>query len=328
MPSNDGIMIQKYYEGTSKIIELSTEIGRLIGVVDSNYLQKPTTKLRRDNKIKTIYSSLAIEGNTLSLDQVSDMIDNKRVAGPPKDIIEVKNAIGVYNQLLDFDPFEEKSYLHAHQMLMQGLIEGAGQYRTKSVGIFKGSAVAHMAPPAWNVDHLMKNLFSYLKNETDTLIIKSCVFHYEMEFIHPFMDGNGRMGRLWQTLLLMKYNPVFQYLPIEAQIKASQQEYYDALGRSDTAGIATAFVEYMLERIYQSLEELIESQRRHLTNTERIEHFIEFSGKGSFTRKDYMAVFKDISTATATRDLKYGTENGYFKKTGKDRTSEYQIIKK
>ncbi len=328
MLSNDGIMLQKYYEGTSKIIELSTEIGRLIGVVDSNYLQKPTTKLRRDNKIKTIYSSLAIEGNTLSLDQVSDMIDNKRIAGPPKDIIEVKNTIEVYNSLQEFDPFEEESYLRAHHILMQGLVEGAGQYRTKSVGIFKGSAVAHMAPPAWNVDNLMKNLFSYLKTEKDTLIIKSCVFHYEMEFIHPFMDGNGRMGRLWQTLLLMRYNPVFQFLPIEGQIKASQQEYYDALGKSDKAGIATAFVEYMLERIYQSLEDLIESQRRSLTNTERIEHFIEFSGKDSFTRKDYMAIFKDISTATATRDLKYGTENGYFKKRGKDRTSEYQIIKK
>ncbi len=328
MLSNDGIMLQKYYDGTSKIIELSTEIGRLIGIVDSNYLQKPTTKLRRDNKIKTIYSSLAIEGNTLSLDQVSDMIDNKRIAGPPKDIIEVKNAIEIYDRLREFDPFEEDSYLQAHQMLMKGLIEGAGKYRTKSVGIFKGSAVAHMAPPAWNVDNLMKNLFSYLKNQNDTLIIKSCVFHYEMEFIHPFMDGNGRMGRLWQTLLLMKYNPVFGFLPIEGQIKESQQEYYDALAKSDKEGISTAFVEYMLERIYLSLEDLIDSQRRSLTNTERIEHFIEFSGKDSFTRKDYMAVFKDISTATATRDLKHGTENGYFKRKGKDRTSEYQIIKK
>ena len=123
MLSNDGIMLQKYYEGTSKIIELSTEIGRLIGIIDSNYLQKPTTKLRRDNKIRTIYSSLAIEGNTLSLDQVSDMIDKKRIAGPPKDIIEVKNAIAIYDRLREFDPFEEDSYLQAHQMLMKGLIE-------------------------------------------------------------------------------------------------------------------------------------------------------------------------------------------------------------
>ncbi|PPK86736.1 Fic family protein [Neolewinella xylanilytica] len=321
-------MLQKYYEGTSRIIELSTEIGRLIGIVDSNYLQKPTTKLRRDNKIKTIYSSLAIEGNTLSVDQVSDMIDNKRVTGPPKDIIEVKNAIEVYDHLREFDPLDEASYLRAHQMLMKGLIDGAGNYRTKSVGIFKGSAVAHMAPPAWNVDNLMKNLFRYLNEEDDTLIIKSCVFHYEMEFVHPFMDGNGRMGRLWQTLLLMKYNPVFEYLPIEGQIKENQQNYYDALAKSDKAGICTAFVEYMLEQIFFSLEDLIETQRRSLTNTERIEHFIEFSGKDSFTRKDYMTVFKDISTATATRDLKYGTENGYFKRSGKDRTSEYQIIKK
>lgn len=321
-------MLQKYYEGTSKIIELSTEIGRLIGIVDSNYLQKPTTKLRRENRIKTIYSSLAIEGNTLSVDQVSDMIDNKRIAGPPKDIIEVKNAIQVYNHLHQFNPLREESYLEAHKMLMNGLIERPGEYRTKSVGIFKGSAVAHMAPPAWNVDNLMKSLFSYLRDAEDTLIIKSCVFHYEMEFIHPFMDGNGRMGRLWQTLLLMKYNPVFEFLPIEGQIKQSQQEYYDSLSRSDKAGVSTAFVEYMLEIIYLSLGDLIESQRRSLTNTERIEHFIEFSGKHIFTRKDYMATFKDISSATASRDLREGTEQAYFKRIGRDRLTQYEIIKK
>ncbi len=328
MLSSDGIMLQKYYDGTSKIIELSTEIGRLIGIVDSNYLQKPTTKLRRENRIKTIYSSLAIEGNTLSLDQVSDMIDNKRIAGPRKDIIEVKNAIQVYDYLRQFNPFKEESYLEAHKMLMSGLIERPGEYRTKSVGIFKGSAVAHMAPPAWNVDNLMKSLFSYLKDGKDTLIIKSCVFHYEMEFIHPFMDGNGRMGRLWQTLLLMKYNSVFEFLPIEGQIKQSQQGYYDSLSRSDKEGISTAFVEYMLEKIYLSLEDLIESQRRSLTNTERIEHFIEFSGKNIFTRKDYLATFKDISSATASRDLREGTEQGYFKRIGKDRLTRYEIIKK
>ena len=320
-------MLQKYYEGTNTIINLSTEIGRLVGTVDANYLQKPTTKLRRDNRIKTIQSSLAIEGNTLSIDQVSDIVDNKRVVGPPKDILEVKNAIDVYEHLRHFDPFSEGDYLRAHQQLMSGLVDRAGKYRTKSVGIFKGSAVAHMAPPAWNVDNLMKNLFHYLSNEQDTLIIKSCVFHYEMEFIHPFMDGNGRMGRLWQTLLLMRYSPVFEFLPIESQIKQSQQQYYDALARSDKQGVSTVFVEYMLEIIYRSLQDVVDTQRRTLTNVQRIEHFIEFSEEVTFTRKDYMDTFKNISSATASRDLKQGTKMGYFERRGKDRNTEYSITK-
>ncbi|MEL6720714.1 MAG: Fic family protein, partial [Bacteroidota bacterium] len=186
-------MLQKYYEGTPKIINSSIEIGKLLGIIDAANLRKPQTTLRRANKIKTIHSSLMIEGNTLSLEQVTDIVENKRVFGPAKDILEVKNAIEIYKQLNEFEAFDEQSYLKAHGLLMKGLIEKAGQYRTAGVGIFQGEKVAHLAPPAWNVSHLMRGLFDYLKNGEDNLLIKSCVFHYEMEFIHPFMDGNGRM---------------------------------------------------------------------------------------------------------------------------------------
>lgn len=325
MASNDGIMIRKYYEGTSLIINLSAEIGKLLGVVDSTYLRKPQTRLRKENKIKTIQSSLEIEGNTLSIDQVSAVFENKKVIGPSKDILEVQNAIAVYQDLSQFDPYKEESYLKAHQILMKGLVENAGKYRTGNVGIFKGDRVAHMAPPAWNVPNLMGNLFQYLNENEDNLVIKSCVFHYEMEFIHPFMDGNGRMGRLWQTVILMQENPIFEYLPIEAEIKNSQQEYYNVLAISDKEGIATRFVEYMLRIIRKSLEEQIGEQRVNLTDEDRLEYFKEQSKLKTFSRKDYMKMFKDISSATATRDLRLGVEKGILKRKGENRNTVYEF---
>lgn len=320
-------MIQKFYDGTPKIVNLSIEIGKLLGIVDSTYLRKPQTRLRKENKIKTIQSSLEIEGNTLSVDQVSALFDNKRVMGPPKDILEVQNAIQVYQDLARYDAFQEESYLEAHRTLMNGLIPDAGRYRTGNVGIFKGEQVAHMAPPAWNVSNLMGDLFRYLRENADNLVIKSCVFHYEMEFIHPFMDGNGRMGRLWQTVLLMRENPIFEFLPIEAEIRNRQQDYYDVLAAADKEGIATRFVEFMLEIILKSLGEQVQAQRVNLTDLERIQYFREQSKLNTFTRKDYMEMFKDISSATATRDLRLGVEQGILKRRGENRNTVYEFAK-
>ncbi|MCB9082319.1 MAG: Fic family protein [Lewinellaceae bacterium] len=318
-------MIQKYYEGTPKIINLSIEVGKLLGIVDAAYLRKPQPNLRRENRIKTIQSSLMIEGNTLSLDQVTAIFENRMVVGPAKDIKEVQNAIEVYSKLSNFDPYSEESYLKAHRVLMSGLVEDAGKYRTKGVGIFKGEEIAHMAPPAWNVRNLMGNLFSYLKESEDNLIVKSCVFHYEMEFVHPFMDGNGRMGRLWQTLILMQENPVFEYLPIEIEIKKNQGSYYEALSKSDKEGLCTKFVEFMLSMIKISLSELIEDQRKSFSDEERLQYFKEQTALKEFTRKDYLRVFKDISTATATRDLKKGVALGILKKKGDNRLAKYEF---
>lgn len=326
MLSYDGIMKEKYYEGTSQIINLSTEIGKLLGIVDAAHLRKPTTKLRKVNRIKSIQSSLWIEGNSLSEAQVSDIINNKRVLGSEKDILEVKNAIQVYDQLSEFRFDNIKSYLRAHKLLMNGLVDHPGNFRTKGVGVFKGEQVAHVAPPAWNVENLMQKLFSYLKQSDDNLIIKSCVFHYEMEFVHPFMDGNGRMGRLWQTVILMKENPVFEFLPIEHEIKIQQQNYYDALSKSDKEGVCTIFVEFMLEKIKISLNQLIKGQRNNLADVERINYFwSNFEGK-EFARKDYLEKFKEISVATATRDMKKGIKMKLWQKIGDNRTTKYKII--
>ena len=324
MRSNDGIMIHKYYEGTPRIINLSTDVGTLLGVVDATHLRKPRTELRKRNKVKTIRASLAIEGNTLSEDQITAIIENKRVVGPPKDIREVENAIRAYDNLSNFNAFSIESYLEAHRMLMSGLVDRPGQFRTASVGVVQGDRIAHLAPPGWNVDNLMTDLFRYLEKGEDNLIIKSCVFHYEMEFIHPFMDGNGRMGRLWQTVILMRVNPVFEYLPIEQEIKKSEEDYYNVLSQCDREGLSTKFVEYMLDKIKLSLEELIGKQRDNVTDTERLKYFLDQLDSGEFTRKDYLRVFPGISTATATRDLRSGVEERLLVREGNDRQARYR----
>ena len=324
MPSNDGIMIYKYYEGTPQIINLSTEIGRLLGIVDATHLRKPKTELRKKNKVKTIRASLAIEGNTLSEDQITAIMDNKRVIGPTKDIKEVENAIQVYENLSNLDPFSKESYLEAHKRLMTDLVDMPGHFRTGSVGVMQRDKVAYLAPPGWNVDNLMTNLFGYLENGEDNLIIKSCVFHYEMEFIHPFLDGNGRMGRLWQTIILMKVNPVFEHLPIEQEIKESQDEYYNVLSQCDKEGLSTKFVEYSLGKIKLSLAKLVDTQRDNFTDAERLDYFLNQIDIGGFTRKDYLKMFPHISTATATRDLRKGVEEGILARQGNDRLASYQ----
>ena len=324
MLSYDTIMLNKYYDGTPRIINLSTEIGRLLGVVDATQLRKPQTELLKKNKVKTIRASLAIEGNTLSEEQITAILDNKRVIGPAKDIKEVENAIQVYENLSTFDPFSKADYLEAHRQLMSGLVDRPGQFRTGSVGVVQGDRIAHLAPPGWNVDNLMTDLFDYLKNGEDNLLIKSCVFHYEMEFIHPFLDGNGRMGRLWQTVILLKLNPVFEYLPIEQEIKKSQDTYYNVLSLCDKEGLSTKFIEYLLDKIQVSLSELVGSQKVNLTDMDRLHYFLEQTPLNEFTRKDYMNVFASISTATASRDLKKGIQEGLLIRKGTDRLTHYQ----
>jgi len=314
------------YEITSKILKLISSISEKIGEVNANYLDKPSPQLRKQNKIKTIHSSLGIEGNTLTHEQITALIENKRVVGPKKDVLEVLNAIKVYDSLSSFDPYSSKSFLKAHGILMDGLVDNAGKFRNQGVGIFQGLSVAHIAPPAENVPFLMKDLFKYLQNEDELTLIKSCVFHYEMEFIHPFIDGNGRIGRLWQTVILMKEYSVFEFLPFETLISLTQKDYYEALSKSDNSGNSTPFIEYMLDVIEKSLIELLNFNNRILVDTDRLEYF-KTIGKSEFTRKDYMNVFKDISSATASRDLKKGVELNLFQKTGNKNLTIYKLVK-
>ena len=312
------------YKITGKILKLVASISEKIGEVNSAHLSKPPTELRKKNRIKTIHSSLEIEGNTLTIEQITAIVENKRVIGSKKDILEVKNAIAVYYCLNEFSPFDFESFCDAHGLLMHGLIESAGKLRSKSVGIVRGSEVAHIAPSSEMLNPLMNDLFDYLKNDDDLILIKSCVFHYEMEFIHPFIDGNGRMGRLWQTLILRDSYPVFEYLPIETLIKERQEQYYESLGKSDDRGESTVFIEFMLEIILESLEELLNIQNVSLTNIDRINIFKSIVKEDFFSRKDYLKNFREISSATASRDLKFAVENGIIEMIGKMNTTRYR----
>ena len=312
------------YEITSSILKLITSISEKIGEVNANLLNKPSPKLRKQNRIKTIHSSLKIEGNTLTEEQITALVENKGVIGPKKDVLEVLNAIKTYENLEEYKPTNEQSFLKAHKSLMQGLIEDSGRYRSQSVGIVKGSKVEHLAPPFGNVPYLMKELFDYLKTSDEIELIKSCVFHYEMEFIHPFSDGNGRMGRLWQTLILMENYPIFEFLPFETLISKDQDSYYKALAESDKSGKSTNFIEYMLNVIDISMGELLDFNNRTLNEKDRLEYYVSLN-KTEFTRKDYMAIFKHISSATASRDLKKGVELGLFEKTGNKNKTIYRL---
>jgi Fic family protein len=312
------------YEITSSILKLITSISEKIGEVNANFLNKPSPKLRKQNRIKTIHSSLKIEGNTLTEEQITALLENKRVIGPKKDVLEVLNAIKIYENLEEYNPSNEKSFLKAHQNLMEGLIENSGKYRNQSVGIVKGSKFQHLAPPFGKVPYLMKDLFGYLKKSDEIELIKSCVFHYEMEFIHPFLDGNGRMGRLWQTLVLMEKYPIFEFLPFETLISKDQGNYYKALAESDKSGKSTKFIEYMLNVIDISISELLDFNNRTLNEKDRLEYYISLN-KTEFTRKDYMDIFKDISSATASRDLKKGAELDLFEKIGEKNKTIYRL---
>jgi Fic family protein len=312
------------YDITQKILKQISTISGQIGEVNANYLSKQSPQLRKQNRIKTIHSSLQIEGNTLTEEQITALIEKERVVGPKKDIQEVLNAIKVYDNLNRFKFYSEKSFLKAHLELMNGLDESAGKYRKQGVGIVKGTKIEHVAPPFKNVPYLMKDLFHYLKNKEELTLIKSCVFHYEMEFIHPFLDGNGRMGRLWQTLILMHEYPVFEFLPFETLISQTQDKYYKALAMSDKSGKSTIFIEYMLGVIQASLEHLLNYNHRILKDMDRLAYFSNLGIK-EFNRKDYMNIFKNISSATASRDLKKGIELNMFVSNGELNKTKYTL---
>lgn len=312
------------YDITPKILKLITSISEKLGEINATYLSKQSPQLRKQNRIKTIHSSLQIEGNTLTEDQITALIENKRIIGPEKDVMEVLNAIKLYDNLEKYKFYSDKSFLKAHKELMNGLIQNPGKYRTKGVGIVKGNIVEHVAPPAENVPFLMKDLFEYLKDSEELTLIKSCVFHYEMEFIHPFIDGNGRMGRLWQTLILMSEYTVFEFLPFETLISQTQNEYYNSLAMCDKLGKSTIFIEYMLGVIDKSLSSLLDYNNRIFKDVDRLEYFIKLGAK-EFTRKDYMNTFKDLSSATASRDLKKGLELKLFESVGLLNKTKYIV---
>ncbi len=312
---------------TSKILNLVSDISALLGRYEGLHSPPPEPKLRKQNRIKTISGSLQIEGNTLTEEQMTAILENKRVLGPRLEIKEVQNAIQAYSELKSFDPLSLKSFLKAHSVLMKGILDDAGKFRTGNVGILKGTKVSHLAPKPHMVHELMDKLFVYLKKDKEThFFIMSSIIHYEIEFIHPFSDGNGRMGRLWQTIILASYNPIFEYLPIESSIKKHQQEYYDALEKSDKTGESSPFVEFILKMILETLNEFLDSVKPiKLTAKDRLEIARGYFKEKEFSRKEYLDHFKEISAPTASRDLIWGADQSILKKSGSKNQTMYRF---
>ena len=243
---------------TNRIIDYVAEIAELVGKLDSANPFSANPTLRRSNRIRTIHGSLAIEQNTLSLEQVTAVLGGKQVLAPPKDIAEVKNAYEIYERLDELDPYSVDDLLTAHGIMTRGLVEESGMFRTRPIGVVDQEGhVLHFGTLPQYVPDLVVELLDWAKHSDLHMLIRSCVFHYELELIHPFADGNGRIGRLWHTLLLSKWNPVFAWLPVESIIHNHQQEYYDAINASNDAGESTAFIEFMLSVIKASLIDAI-----------------------------------------------------------------------
>ena len=238
---------------TNQIIDLLMQISEQLGRITVLQPESITPHLRKENRIRTIHSSLAIEHNSLSVEQVTAIINGKRVLGNPNEIKEVQNAYQAYELMLNLDPYSVDDLLNAHRLMMQDLIKENGKFRSGAVGVYEGERVIHVAPPAKFVSGQIKDLIRWYKGSELQPLVKSAIFHYEFEFIHPFADGNGRMGRLWHTILLGQWKELFYWLPIEDLIRKRQNDYYDALGRSDKDGDSSEFVQMMLRVIKDTL---------------------------------------------------------------------------
>lgn len=328
--SNDSIMPMEWmitsYQISSEIVNTLASIAEKIGQVDGVNLVRPSPQLRRKNRIRTIQASLAIEGNSLTRSQVSALLDEKRVIGPRQDILEVQNAIEAYRCISDFDAFSLDSFLAAHAIMMKDLVAAPGTIRQGPIGVLRENRIYHEAPAWEKTDAMMQGLFQYLKESDDHLLIKSSRFHFQLEHIHPFIDGNGRMGRLWQTLILMRYHPVFEFLPVEHLIREQQQVYYRALAKGDDSGDCTVFVDFMLSQIEKALHLLLEDTRNvTLTAEGRLAIARASLHDKEFSRKDYQRLLKTISVATASRDLSQGVKTGLLTRSGDKRTTVYRF---
>ena len=248
---------QPPFEITTSTLQTVAEICEMLGRWSLSNKSDLAPHLRRNNRIRTIHASLAIENNSLSVKEVTAVLDGKTVLGLPREIQEVRNAFTAYEEMPNWQPENLQNLLTAHQLLMNGLIDDAGKFRRSSVGIYRDQTLIHLAPPAERVPNLIADLLIWLKKPDAPPLIASCVFHYEFEFIHPFADGNGRMGRMWQTLILSKWNSLLAFLPAETVIQKRQAEYYQALAASDKAGSATNFIEFMLDALRISMSEVV-----------------------------------------------------------------------
>jgi len=314
---------------TEEILNLVADISSAVGRLDAFAAAPMDVQLRKDNRIKSIHSSIAIENNSLTLEQVTDIINGKRVRGPAKDIREAKNAFAAYAALADYRPFVVSDFLLAHALLMKGLLKSAGGFRMQPVGVFAGAVPIFIAPPPELVQGHVRNLFKWAARSTVHPLVKSSVMHYEIEFIHPFADGNGRIGRLWQTVVLSRWNGLFAWLPVETMVHRRQQAYYAALRESNAAGSATPFITFMLNAIREALdaagkkgtekvaEKVTENQRRILA---------EIKGNPQVTSETLSARL-GISAAKIRVNLTKLKTLGLLRRIGPDKGGHWEVLK-
>ncbi|MEO5714552.1 MAG: Fic family protein [Luteolibacter sp.] len=312
------------FEITPLAAALLAKIERHIGRYEGARVSSPNPMLRRSLRVRTIQASLAIEGNTLSEEQVTAVLEGKKVIAPERDLREVKNAITCYERMVEWNPSSQKHLLAAHKIMTEGLLNRPGAWRSSGVGIVKGKVISHIAPPADRVPGLVKSLFGWMQKEKAIPApIKAAVCHYELEFIHPFADGNGRMGRLWHSLILSHHHPLFSQIPIESSIRNHQANYYDVLGRCDKLGNSTAFIEFSLELTLDALAAVTALPASTMTAAARMENARSHFATRPFSRKDYLAHFPGLSPATASRDLQQAIVALTLTREGNKATTRY-----
>lgn len=297
------------------VAKISESIGRYTVLAEQNL----TPRLRRENRIRTIQASLAIENNTLTLEQVTAVIDGKRVLGLPREIQEVRNAFSAYEAMESWHPASEADLLSAYGLLMSTLVDQPGIYRSGGVGIFRGEHLLHMAPPADRVPYLMTDLLAWLKLTEEHPLVVSCLFHYELEFIHPFADGNGRMGRLWQTLILRDWKPLLAFLPVETVIRERQDDYYRALADADECAEATPFVEFMLQALFDAIGEAVATDQVSDQVSDQVKLLFKALGNGELGSSELMKALGLSHRPTFRANyLNPALENGWLERTQTD----------
>lgn len=321
---------------STNAINLIAEISAQIERYAIRLEQSDGLRLRKANRVRTIHSSLAIEGNMLSENEVKDIIDGKTVMAPLRQIQEVKNAIKTYELYEKLNPFDVNDLLKVHGTMMMALTDDAGKFRRGGVGVFSEERLVHMAPPADRVPFLIDDLFEWLKQAKDHLLIRSCVFHYEFEFIHPFSDGNGRMGRLWQSLILGRLHPLFEYLPVENMVYANQEAYYNAIQHSTATADSGPFIEFMLQEILNTLKRhqgSLISQHNVMEVRDKIrdkfgissEQIIEQIQRNPAVTLDEIAAALSVTRRSIEKKIKELRDAGYIRREGSNKSGRWIV---
>lgn len=313
------------FQITPRVFAAISRIDQSLGRLQGLSVTQPQPLLRKRNHVRSVQASAAIEGNALSVEQVTALLEGKRVLGRERDLREILNVNEAYEQLGRWTPTKRKSLLEAHAALMKGVIPDAGRFRTSGVGVFGDERLTHLAPPAHLVSDQVDELFRWLRRAEVPVLIAGCVVHYELLFIHPFTDGNGRIARLWQQVIHRKHSPLLQFVPVESVIRDRQRRYHETLRQADRDGHCTRFLEFSLLALADALTAFGEDVRPERETAEaRLERARLHFKRRWFSRRDYLHLHVKLSTATASRDLAAGLATGKLAARGAMRLTEYR----